>query len=371
MMGVGVIAPTMPIYAETLGATGFWLGTIYAAFSLSRLIFMPIAGRLSDTRGRKGFILSGLMIYALASLGYIWSDSVIELTWVRLLHGIGSAMVIPITFAVIGDISPRGKEGRMMGNFQIALFLGFGAGPLLGGAILQVWGMNEVFLVMGGMTFISFVIIAYFLPKSGPYNPEKKEKMQKNLWQTSTFQALFIFRFSNAVGRAAILSFLPVFADKMHITPLKVGILVSINIFLTALLQNGTGKMADRFSRRSMIVFGNGIAGFGMVLLPFADNFIDLIILGSVIGIGSALAFPAASAIATTLGREHGMGNVMGQFNMAMSLGAVVGAVMSGALMDLFYIDVVFFFGGLIGLLGALFCWIRMEGRPVRSFSRY
>ena len=361
MLGTGVIAPTMPIYAKTLGATGFWLGTIYAAFSLSRLIFMPITGRLSDTRGRKGFLLSGLLIYALASLGYIWSGSVAELTWIRLLHGIGSAMVIPIATAVVGDISPRGREGRMMGNFQIALFLGFGSGPLLGGAIMQVWGINEVFMVMGGMTFLSFLVIAYFLQEDGSSATTRKKKIQKGLWKTKTFRALFIFRFTNAVGRAAILSFLPVFADQLQISPFRVGILVSINIFITALLQNATGKMADRFSRRAMIVIGNGVAGFAIILFPLTRNFNDLILLGSIIGIGSAFAFPAASAVATTLGREYGMGHVMGQFNMAMSLGAIVGSVVTGALMDLFHIDVVFIFSGVIGILGSLFCQMTMD----------
>jgi DHA1 family multidrug resistance protein-like MFS transporter len=362
MLGVGVIAPTMPIYAKTLGATGFWLGTIYASFSLSRLVFMPITGRLSDTRGgRKGFLLTGLMIYALASLGYIWSGSVAELTWIRLLHGIGSAMVIPIASAVVGDISPRGSEGRMMGNFQIALFLGFGAGPLLGGAVMQVWGINAVFMIMGAMTFLSFLVIAYFLPEDRSSGRTRKERVQKGLWRTKTFRALFIFRFTNAIGRAAILSFLPVFADQLQISAFRVGILVSVNIFITALLQNVTGKMADRFSRRTMIVTGNGVAGFALILFPLARNFSDLMLLGSILGIGSAFAFPAASAVATNLGRDYGMGHVMGQFNMAMSLGAIVGAVVTGALMDLFQIDVVFIFSGLIGILGALFCQMTMD----------
>ena len=73
MLGVGIIAPTMPLYADHLGANGLWLGIIYASFSLSRLVFMPMAGRFSDLKGRKLFLAIGLAIYAVVSLGYIWS----------------------------------------------------------------------------------------------------------------------------------------------------------------------------------------------------------------------------------------------------------------------------------------------------------
>ncbi|MFC1568678.1 MFS transporter [bacterium] len=361
MLGVGVIAPTMPIYAKTLGASGFWLGIIYASFSFSRLIFMPIAGRLSDTRGRKAFIILGLSIYSLASVGYIWANSILQITWIRLLHGIGSAMVIPIATAVIGDISPAGKEGRMMGNFQIALFLGFGAGPLLGGMVMQTWSINEVFYVMGGMSLFSLIVIARFLPESIEQTENRNaDQNWKLIWHACQFRGIFLFRFANAVGRAAILSFLPVFADQLKISPAQIGFLVSLNIFITALLQRFTGKMADRLSRSVLITLGNTIAALSIICLPFAHSFTHFIIFGTIMGIGCAIAFPAAGAVATTLGREHGMGNVMGQFNMAMSLGGITGALMAGWIMDLFGMNYVFIVCGAIGLLGSICCWGQM-----------
>jgi len=361
MLGVGVIAPTMPIYAKTLGASGFWLGMIYASFSFSRLIFMPIAGHLSDTRGRKAFLILGLLIYALASVGYIWSHSVIQIAWIRMLHGIGSAMVIPIATAVIGDISPDGKEGRMMGNFQVALFLGFGAGPLLGGLVMQTWSINEVFLVMGCMSLFSMLIIARFLPESSESSRRiLPERRWKQLWSECHFRGIFLFRFANAVGRASILSFLPVFADRLQLSPGQIGFLVSLNIFITAILQRFTGKLADRVSRSLLITTGNTIAALSICILPLAKGLSHLILFGIIMGFGSAIAFPAAGAVATTLGRKHGMGHVMGQFNMAMSIGGITGALLAGWIMDLLGMNYVFFVSGGIGLLGSICCRTQM-----------
>ncbi len=68
MLGMGIIAPLMPLYAESMGASGLSLGIMYAGFALSRAIFMPFIGRLSDSRGRKRFMVIGLLAYITVSL---------------------------------------------------------------------------------------------------------------------------------------------------------------------------------------------------------------------------------------------------------------------------------------------------------------
>ena len=61
MMGLGIVSPIMPVFAEDLGASGIWLGIIFSGFSLSRGVFMPIVGNLSDKNGRKKYIVTGLL----------------------------------------------------------------------------------------------------------------------------------------------------------------------------------------------------------------------------------------------------------------------------------------------------------------------
>ena len=56
MLGMGIIAPLMPLYAKNMGASGIWLGIIFSSYSLSRLVFVPLMGKASDKRGRKKII---------------------------------------------------------------------------------------------------------------------------------------------------------------------------------------------------------------------------------------------------------------------------------------------------------------------------
>jgi MFS family permease len=62
MLGLGVIAPLLPVYVHDLGASGLWVGAIFAIFSVSRIIFIPLFGKLSDRRGRKSFITIGWQV---------------------------------------------------------------------------------------------------------------------------------------------------------------------------------------------------------------------------------------------------------------------------------------------------------------------
>ncbi len=91
VLGLGIIVPLLPFYAESLGASGIWIGIIFSGLAVSRAVFMPIIGNLSDRRGRRSFILVGLFIYTLLPLAYIAADSVYLLTAVRIFHGFASA----------------------------------------------------------------------------------------------------------------------------------------------------------------------------------------------------------------------------------------------------------------------------------------
>ena len=142
MLGVGIISPILPVYAEMMGAGGFAIGIIFGLFSISRAIVMPVYGRISDLKGRKVFIILGLTTYCILSFAYVAADTVAGLALVRLFHGLASAATIPIVMAYVGDISPRGEEGRFMGLYTTVLLMGFGSGPIIGGIVKDLLGIK-------------------------------------------------------------------------------------------------------------------------------------------------------------------------------------------------------------------------------------
>lgn len=362
MIGMGIIVPLMGIYAEGLGARGVWLGLIFAAFALSRTIFTPLIGRLSDYRGRKVFILIGLSFYTLFSLAYSWCNSVISLTTIRFLHGMASAMVLPVATAYIAEIAPRDKEGEYMGTFITSLFLGMAAGPLIGGTLTDLFGMNAAFYFMGGLSGLTTLFVLKFLPEITPHTRRKSPQGFRQIFKSKLVKALMLFRGINAVGLSAVMAFLPLFAVSLKLEPSQIGLIISLNILLTAILQRGFGKIADRFNKLNLIILGSLVVGTALFIIPLSTNFKELLLVSIVMGLGSAIAIPASLALATGVGREKGMGSVMGLFNTAMSLGNVVSPLVSGLVMDIFNLPCVFFTSsGLVFVSTAIFFFLTRE----------
>ena len=164
MLGAGIVVPLLPLYAESMGATGLWLGFIFAGFSISRTVCTPVFGRLSDRKGRKLFLGIGLFTYALISFAYVLAADVYQLVLIRLVHGVSGAMILPIAQAYVGDLSPEGEEGRWMGYSNAAFFSGFGVGPLMGGLLADQWGMDFAFITMGILNLLAFIIAVILLP---------------------------------------------------------------------------------------------------------------------------------------------------------------------------------------------------------------
>jgi multidrug resistance protein len=360
MLGSGIVVPLLPLYAESLGASSLGLGMIFAAFPISRTLLTPAFGRLSDRLGRKPFITVGLLLYALISLGFIWANTVYLLIIVRLVHGVSGSMILPIAQAYVGDISPQGEEGKWMGYANAAFFSGFGVGPLLGGVVSEHLGMSVAFIIMGGLNLFAFFISLLFLPEVG----RKKSALAprpsfREMSRSSMMKGLFSFRLATTLGRSSFFTFLPVLATfGLGLAPTSVGALLAIHILLMSLLGIPSGRLADRYSRKAMMLIGSLATVIYLILIPTAPGFWPLLMLVILGSLGSALAVPAASALAVEEGRKYGMGSAMAAISMAMSIGMAVGPIIAGAIIDLSDIDAAFYFGAAMAFAGAgLFVW--------------
>ncbi|MCT8336309.1 MFS transporter [Methanoculleus sp. Afa-1] len=364
MLGLGIVSPLLPIYAENLGATGIWLGIIFSAFSLSRSVFMPIIGRISDRRGRKWIILIGMFAYAVLSLAYIVADSVYSLTAVRFAHGIASAMVVPIAMAYVADLSEKGREGSHMGNFSISMFLGMGMGPLLGGFLNDAFGLDSVFYVMAALSAFATLLVGVSLPeaKSSTFTvPEGDAVPLREIFRLPVMRGVMVFSFISALGRGGMMVFIPVFGPLIAITPFEVGVVLSANTFLMALLQVPVGKITDAGDKVVLIVVGSAITALAIAAIPLSGSFLPLLVITSVVGIGGAIQQPAIMALTVDAGRTIGMGTSMGAYNTVFGIGMIIAPLMGGVFMDYIGIDAVFYVGGAVSLLGTVIFAVMMQ----------
>jgi len=357
MLGVGVISPLLPTYVKTLGATGIQLGVIFAGFSIARAISMPVIGKASDLYGRKIFICTGLFIYTLMSIGYALSKTAFQLGTVRFLQGFAAGMIMPIATAYIGDMAPKGKEGTYMGYFYVAFFLGFGIGPLLGGFVSDYFGMKTAFFTMGGFNFIAFILAFSLLPGAEIHRQGDKAHISYITMtrESELIKGLFTFRFTNALARGIFACFLPIFAGiKLGLPGSEIGILISTSFLLNGIFQAPGGRLADRFSRRRLVVLGIIVDILCLSLIPLTNSFGQLLSICIVSSTARAICLPSATAMIAGEGKKYGMGSSMGIFNMALSLGMACGPLIGGLVSDSIGVKFTFYFAAGVELVGIL-----------------
>lgn len=354
MLGLGIIAPLIAIYANDLGASGLWLGIMYSAFSLSRAIFMPITGSFSDRKGRKNLMIAGLILYSAISILYTLASNIYQLASIRLLQGVASAMVIPIAQAYAGSLIPKGKEGAYMSRFTMSMYLGMGLGPLLGGTLAELWNLSSVFFVMGGFSALALVLLWRLVPRIEPESSQSKVKNVplSTIIKDNKVKAISLYMASRAVFRQSIIAFLPILAvNTLGMSTSSLGLVLSLYLISGAVAQGLLGPLADKFNKNAMIIFGSIVAPIFVFFLPGMHSAQGLLAILVPIALISALSRVSAMAISVEVGTKYRrMGSSMGIINGAMSVGQFIGPLIFGYVMDLSGIASVFIYGAIFGI---------------------
>jgi len=366
MLGFGIVVPLLPIYADQMGASALEIGFINAGFSLALLAALPIMGKLSDRSGRKVFLCSGLVILTVASLGFIWAQTPLQLIIVRVFQGIGASMHLPIAQAYLGDITPKGEEGKWMGHFGAILFGSMSIGPLFGGVLTDLFSVNTTFLVMAALCLVGLIATLIFLPELAKRTvAEKQGAIFEGLRKSNVLKGAFAFRMANGFGMASIMTFLPIFASRnLGLSVSLIGLLIASRTPL-ALLQSYTGTLADKYGRRGLVVAGGAIAIIFIALMPTAGGFWPLLIMHALMAIGIAFAMPANTAYVVEEGRIFGMGASMALFMMAMQIGMGFGPILLGGIVDFMGVESAFYSAAIVLLMGiAAFIWFTRGHSP-------
>jgi MFS family permease len=357
---VGIILPIMPLYARELGASGLTLGVIFSSYAFTMAILNPVIGGVADRVGYKRIIALGLAIHVPVALLFVAATRPSHLILIRLAEGALSAMVNTVAMAYAGSIAPKNREGSVMGFFNTFMFMGFGAGPLIGGYLAARFGMNAPFYVMAGVLAGALVPVLLLLPEQEGRLTRQQEKGQTHL-RALTGQALgsgimkgiLIYSLILSLGDSGLMAFLPLITSREHLSTTEIGLLTSSLMICTGALQTPFGFLANRLNKVFLVISGVVLVGIVLAFVPSCTGFMGFFVLSLLGGLGTAMSQPAATAMVVVGGKDVGLGFAMGLYNLAMGLGMIAGPVMSGMVMDLFGLDHIFYASSVIFFIAA------------------
>ncbi|HEY9162727.1 MAG TPA: MFS transporter [Desulfomonilia bacterium] len=355
-LGISIILPILPVYAKDMGARGFMIGLVFSSFAVTKTIVSPFFGRWADRKGKKPFIVWGLLLFTLVALAFAWAQNVYDLIAIRCFMGISNAMVVPIIGACIGGMARQDNEAHYMSLFALSALMGMAMGPLLGGIVSDRFGINMAFYVMATATAVAFATTLFGLQRNEDLSKKNNilsRNPLKELLAIPRIRGLMVFRFIDVLSVGGMLIFLPLLVKQQHISTSRIGILVSILICYAGIMQLPFGRLCDRMGKHvTFIIFGGAIAALALACLPLARGFWGFLTVGLISASGGAIAGPAANALIVRSSRKIGLGFAVSSFDSVQAAAFIAGPLISGLIMDAFGLNTVFFLTAVIYLLG-------------------
>lgn len=388
-----IVNVALPQFQQTFGASMAGLQWAVDGYTLAFASFLLMTGALSDRLGSKRIFLAGLVVFTLASTFCTLSPSLSILIFARVLQGMGAALLIPASLAIITYAFPEARERtHAIGIWATIATIAAAAGPVIGGFLVEGAGWRSVFFINVPVGLIGVLVTVCFVAETTP-STEHSLDLGGQVTGIMTLASLaFALIEGGSLGWDALpilMSFLvfaivlPAFLLIEHRSPSPMlplalfrlptfsaatgigflinfsfyGLLFLLSVFfqhvqgysawqtgmhllpLTVFNVVGTtlsGRIAGRVGARVPVVLGMLLCTLGMLaFLIFGEHasYALIVLFFAAIGIGGSLAVPAlTSAHLGSVIREQA-GIASGVLNASRQAGSVFGIAVLGSLL--------------------------------------
>lgn len=149
----------LPSIGDEFSLNAVTLNWIISSYMLTTSILLLPAGRAGDILGRRRVFTVGLIIFTISMILLTFTPGIRWLIGVRILQGIGGALMFGTNMAILTSVFPPGERGRAMGINVTAVYVGLASGPFLGGLLTRYLGWRSIFAFLIPMGIISLILI--------------------------------------------------------------------------------------------------------------------------------------------------------------------------------------------------------------------
>ncbi len=342
--GVTVIAPLLGERVEASEAPFFAAALIFSAFTIVSAPLGIPGGIVSDKFGRKPLVIAGLLLYAVASALFPFSNSPYDWIFVRALQGAGAGLFFPAITALLAEVTSYEARGHALSVYNIGLGAGLALGPVSGGILFDIYDIRMPFFFCVAFALLSVVLVLLFVqePKVRLKRKGKGLSLDERERKALTLSCIVIFF---GIGVAAIMGalFSPfAFApESLKLSAGIIGAILSAMFVAFAILQAGFNRLMKKIGEIILSIAGLLLCACGLLVLYFAtcitELFIMSVFLGAGLGAISLGTLTLASKAAGEGEREQGeKGKVMGIYYTVFYAGLGGIPLVCGALSDIF-----------------------------------
>lgn len=334
MTGFGIIIPVLPYLATQLPHTDArTVGFLLASYSLMNVLCAPFWGRLSDRIGRKPVLMTGILGLALSFLIFGLSHDLTMYFVSRVVGGMFGAAALPTAMAYAGDITSSESRAKALGMLGAGLGLGMVVGPAIGG-MTGHFGFNVPFFVASALCVATSVFVAVALPANKPSGSSRTSAFEalrmtgKSLWPFYLLTFIQMLAFTSMEATFVLFAK----ASPFNLNVMQTGLMFMAMGFVSAGFQGGgVARLITRFGETAVTRAGCVVLALGFLLTPVTQNWMQLLAVFCLFGIGSALLRTSLST-GVSRGASAGQGTAMGLMQSCDSLARVFGPAIGGLL---------------------------------------
>jgi MFS family permease len=305
---------------------------------------------------------------AASTFSFSLATSFTHLVIIRMLQGLGVALTVPASLAVLAERTISGTRGGSMGFYTTLRMVGFAVGPLLGGFLQVKYGFHTAFIVGTVLLLIGAALVQLWVqdrPARAGFRDRFKVLDRRLLGNGIVFLGLAMFLMASAFSMMTALE--NEFNARLQQTAIGFGIAFSALTVSRLIFQLPFGRMSDLIGRRPLIIAGLIVLAPATAILGYVTSTLELTGARAFQGFATAAIAAPAFALAGDISIEGGEGQQMSVLAMGFGLGIAVGPIIAGSL-SVIQFELPFLVGAVLCLFGA---WIvyNYVPEPNRSSS--
>ncbi|MEP7763066.1 MFS transporter [Sanguibacter sp. 25GB23B1] len=343
----GAIVPALPRYGVTFSASSFLLGAIVAAFGVGRLLVNVPAGLLADRFGPRRLLLGALVGLVVVTVLTAFAPTLPVLLVARFLAGVLGGSVVTVGLALVTARAPADARGTVLATAQAVQLAGGAMGPVVGGLVLDRWGLHAVFFcaAIPAVGCLLWTLLrpdpefwASPAPAAGAHRTPSSEATVRSRRVTTDLAA---FVGLNVVGFAVFVirfggeqSLVPILGDRVGMSSTQLGLSIGVITLVSLGLLPLLARLLDTGWRRRLLVPGMLVAAVAVGLYPVAESPLAFAVLVVVAGVGAAVGGIVPGVVLADVAAPGRQGAAVGIFRSTGDLGAVVGPLALGLALD-------------------------------------
>ena len=328
-----VVSPILPAIAKSIQVTPVLAGLLITAYMIPFGLFQLVFGPLADRFGKRQVITGSMIFFTIATALCGLGLGIFDLGLYRGITGVFAASVMPISFALIGEVVPMERRQQAIGTFMGIAFLGQGLSMAIGGSIAYFLTWREVFYLYAVLSLLSTLLLL-FLGRRAPSqrNPHSQFlKPYASLLGNSKSLSIYLVVLADGILIIGSFSYLGAFAESLfQYDYLTIGL--NLTAFGAGAVITGrlVGKIAPKIGRTNTLSLGLFLAGAADILLFGWSSHPMILILGiGLLGIGFMLAQSSLITMATEFAKTA-RGTAMSLVAFCFMGGGGVGTAIGG-----------------------------------------